>query len=148
MFICRIVFCLYHNHPRGHCSCLHQHFSHPFLLSYMKRAWGMPSSFVHNFLFLHTSWKVGSYRFLFPSNGSLWMIPLLLSLTTTFLVEETLMVFDYTYAPKLIHQGAYVITEISSVDGYKNSTSSNSDEVIHGTELIPQHSKRSKNYTK
>jgi hypothetical protein len=41
-----------------------------------------------------------------------------------------------------------VITEISSARGYKNSTSSNSDEVIHGLELISQHSKRAKNYTK
>jgi hypothetical protein len=37
-----------------------------------------------------------------------------------------------------------VITEISSEHGYKNSTSSNSDKVIHGPELLPQHSKRSK----
>jgi hypothetical protein len=40
------------------------------------------------------------------------MIPLLLYLTTTFSVEETLIDFGYTYAPKLIHQGASVITEI------------------------------------
>jgi hypothetical protein len=64
------------------------------------------------------------------------MIPLLLSLTTTFSVEETLMDFGYTSAPNIIHQGAYVITEISSAHGDKNSTSSNSNEVIHGTELI------------
>jgi hypothetical protein len=68
------------------------------------------------------------------------MIPLFLSLTTTFSVEETLMDFGYTYAPNLIHQGASVITEISSAHGYKNSTSSNSDEVIHGPELTPRHS--------
>jgi hypothetical protein len=41
-----------------------------------------------------------------------------------------------------------VITEISSAHGYKNSAPSNSDEVIHGPELIPQHSKKVKNYTK
>jgi hypothetical protein len=40
------------------------------------------------------------------------------------------------------------ITKISSAHGYKNSASSNSDEVIHGLELISQHSKRAKNYTK
>jgi hypothetical protein len=76
------------------------------------------------------------------------MIPLLLYLTPTFSVEETLIDFSYTYAPNLIHQGASVITEISSAHGYKNSASSNSDEVIHGPELIPQHSKKVKNYTK
>jgi hypothetical protein len=41
-----------------------------------------------------------------------------------------------------------VITEISSAHGDKNSASSNSNEVIHGTELISQHCKRVKNYTK
>jgi hypothetical protein len=92
------------------------------------------------FSFLHTSWKVRFYRFLFLSNGSLWTIPLFLSLTTTLSVEETLMDFGYTYAPNLIHQGASVITEISSAHGYKNSASSNNDEVIHGLELTPNNS--------
>jgi hypothetical protein len=41
-----------------------------------------------------------------------------------------------------------VINEISSAHGYKNSASSNSNEVIHGPELISQHSKKRKNYTK
>jgi hypothetical protein len=76
------------------------------------------------------------------------MVPLFLSLTTTFSVEETLMDFGYTYAPNFIHQGASVITEISSAHGDKNSASSNSNEDIHGTELISQHSKKVKNYTK
>jgi hypothetical protein len=76
------------------------------------------------------------------------MIPLLLYLTTTFSVEETLMDFSYTYAPNLIPQGASVINEISSTHGYKNSASSNSNEVIHGFELISQHSKKGKKYTK
>jgi hypothetical protein len=67
-----------------------------------------------------------------------------LYITTTFSVEETLIDFGYTYAPNLIHQGASVITEISSAHGYKNSASSNNNEVIHGLELIPQNSKRSK----
>ena len=63
-------------------------------------------------------------------------------------VEETLMDFVYSFAPNLIHQGASVITEISSAHGYKNSASSNSNEVIHGLELISQHSKKVKKYTK
>jgi hypothetical protein len=50
------------------------------------------------------------------------------------------MDFGYMYAPNLIHQGAFVITEISSAHGYKNSASSDSDEVIHGSELVPNHS--------
>jgi hypothetical protein len=41
-----------------------------------------------------------------------------------------------------------VITETSFAHGYKNSASSNSNEVIHGPELIPKHSKKVKNYTK
>jgi hypothetical protein len=110
----------------------------------MTRAWGMPASFVHNFFFLHTLWKVGFYKFPSPSNEALLTIPLLFSLTTTLLVEETLMDFGYTYYPNLIHQGAFVITETSSANGYKNSTSSNSYEVIHGPELTQNHSQRVK----
>jgi hypothetical protein len=72
----------------------------------------------------------------FFSKGFLYIVPLFLSLTTPFSVEETLMDFGYTYAPNLIHQGASVITEISSTHGDKNSASSHSNEVIHGTELI------------
>jgi hypothetical protein len=34
----------------------------------------------------------------------------------------------------------FVITEISSANGYKNSASSNSYEVIHGPELTQKHS--------
>jgi hypothetical protein len=60
----------------------------------------------------------------FFSKGLLYTVPLLLSLTTTFSVEETLMDFGYTFAPNLIHQGASVITEISSAHGDKNSASS------------------------
>jgi hypothetical protein len=41
-----------------------------------------------------------------------------------------------------------VITEISSAHGYKNSASSNSNEVIHGPELILTAFKKVKNYTK
>jgi hypothetical protein len=35
-------------------------------------------------------------------------------------VEETLVYFGYTYAPNLTHQGATVITEILSTNGYRN----------------------------
>jgi hypothetical protein len=114
------------------------YYTTPFFLSYMTRAWGMPTSFVHS-LFLHTSWKVGSYRFPSPSNESLLILSLSLSLTMTFSVEETLMNFGYTYAPNLIHHGASVITEISSANGYKNPTTSNSYEVTHGTKLPQKH---------
>jgi hypothetical protein len=50
-------------------------------------------------------------------------------------VEETLMNFGYPYAPNLIHQGAYVITEISSANGYRNLASSNNYEFTHGPKL-------------
>jgi hypothetical protein len=93
---------------------------------------------------LHTFWKVGFYRFPSHSNGALLKIPLFLSLTTVLSVEETFMDFGYTYALNLIHQGASIITEISSANGYKNSASSNSYEVIHGPELTQNHSQRVK----
>jgi hypothetical protein len=60
----------------------------------------------------------------FFSKGFLYTVSLLLSLTNTFSVKETLMDFGYMYAPNLIHQGASVITKISSTHGDKNSASS------------------------
>jgi predicted glycosyltransferase len=62
-------------------------------------------------------------------------------------VEETLMNFGYMYAPNLIHQGASVITEISSANGYKNPASSNSYEVTHGPKLPQNHFQKVQNYT-
>jgi hypothetical protein len=73
--------------------------------------------------FIHVSQKI-EIPIPFSSNGSFRRVPLLLSFTTTVSVEETLMDFGYTYAPNLIHQGASVITEISSAHGDKNSASS------------------------
>jgi hypothetical protein len=99
----------------------------------------MPASFVHSFLFYTPHGRLGSTDS-FSSNGSLWTIPLFLSLTTTFSVEEKLTDFGYTYAPNLIHHGASVITKISSAYGYKNSALSISYEVIHGPELTQKHS--------
>jgi hypothetical protein len=151
MFLLIIVFYLYHDRPRGRYSCLHQHIvsvtiqRHTFL-SYMTRAWGMPSSFVYK-LFLHTLWKVGSYRLPSPSNRSLLILSLSLSLTTTLSVEETLMNLGYTYASNLIHQGESVITKISSANGYKNLASSNSYEVTHGPKLPQKHFQKVQNYT-
>jgi hypothetical protein len=40
-------------HPRGCCSCLHQHFRQFLLQIYITRAWGMPASFVHTCIFTH-----------------------------------------------------------------------------------------------
>ena len=74
---------------------------------------------------LHTLQKVGSYKFPSPSNGSLLILSLPLFLTVTLSVEETFMNFGYMYAPNLIHQGTSVINEISSANGYRNPTSSN-----------------------
>jgi hypothetical protein len=84
----------------------------------------------------------------FFSKGLLYMVPLLLSLTTPFSVKETLMDFGYTYAPNLIHQGTFVITEICPHMATITPHRQNRNEVIHGTGLNPQHCKRVKNYTK
>ena len=64
----------------------------------------MPASFVHGFVFTPCE-RFGSYRFSFPSNKSLLILPTTLFLTKVLSVEETLMYFGYTYAPNLIHQG-------------------------------------------
>jgi len=46
--------------------------------------------------------------------------------------------------PNLIHQGASVITEISSTNGYKNPTLSNSYESTHGPTLPKNMAKKVK----
>jgi hypothetical protein len=77
------------------------------------------------FYFSTPSERFGSHRFPSPSNGSLLQFLSTLSLTMVLSVEETLMYFGYMYAPNLTHQGASVITEISSANGYRNPTSPN-----------------------
>jgi hypothetical protein len=124
MFRCRIVFCLYHLPPLRALQL-----STPTLPSSFFRVTSHehgacpPRLYTVVYFFMHVSQKV-EIQVPFSSNGSFRRVPLLLSLTTTFSVEETLMDFGYTYAPNLIHQGASVITEISSAHGDKNSTSS------------------------
>ena len=95
-----------------------------FFQSYITRAWGMTASFVHNCIFCspHVSQKI-EILVPFLSNGSLQKGPTLAFLYNH-TIQETLMDFGYTFAPNLIHQGAPVITEISSAYGDKNSTSS------------------------
>jgi hypothetical protein len=83
-------------------------YCHTFL-SYMTRAWGMPTSFVYNFYFPLPRERFGSHRFPSPSNGSFLQFLSSLFLTMVLSVEETLMYFGYTYAPNLTHQGASVI---------------------------------------
>jgi hypothetical protein len=116
------------NRPGGCCSDLHQHtisvtVFHIFELH--DTSMGHARLVCTQFIF-HTLRKVGYYRFPSPSNGSLLILSFFLFLTIVLSVEETLMNFGYTYAPNLIHQGAFVITEISSANGYRNPTSSNS----------------------
>jgi hypothetical protein len=110
------------------------YYTTPFFLSYMTRAWGMPTSFVHNLFYIPYR-RLGPIGSLLPPTGSLLILSLSLFLTMVLSVEETLMNFGYTYAPNLIHQGASVITEISSANGYRNPTSSNSYESTHGPKI-------------
>jgi hypothetical protein len=68
----------------------------------------------------------GSHSLPSPSDGSLLQFLSVLFSTMALSVEETLIYFGYTYAPNLTHQGASVITEISSAtlhaNGYRNTT--------------------------
>jgi hypothetical protein len=130
-----LSFAFYHYRPRGRCSCVHQHFSH--LFSKLHHTSMGHAHLICTQLYIVTHLMEGRVLPVpFFSKGLLYTVPLFLSLTSTFSVEETLMDFGYTYAPNLIHQGASVITKILSAHGDKNSTSSNRNEVIHGTRLI------------
>jgi glycine betaine/choline ABC-type transport system substrate-binding protein len=57
------------------------------------------------------------------------------------------MNFSDMYSPNLISQGASVITEISSENGYKNLASSNNYEVTHGPKLPQNNFQKVQNYT-
>jgi hypothetical protein len=115
------------NHPGGRCSDLCQHTTsvtvlHIFELHDMSM--GHARLVCTHFYFFTPCERFGSYRFPSPPNGSLLELPTMLFLTKVLSVEETLMYFGYTYAPNLTHQGASVITRISSANGYRNPTSS------------------------
>ena len=118
-------------------------YCHTFL-SYMTWTWGMPSSFVYNIYFPLPRESFGSHRFPSPSDGFLLQFLSTLFLTMVLSVEETLMYFGYTYGPKLTHQGSYVITEISSANGYRNTTSPNTYQCTYNTNK--SFSKRQKLY--
>jgi hypothetical protein len=114
--------------PRGHCSHLHQHTTSVTVLHIFElhdTSMGHARLVCTQFYFSTPCERFGSYRFPSPSNGSLLTLSSTLFLTMVLSVEETLMYFGYTYAPNLTHQGASVITEISSANGYRNPTSSN-----------------------
>ena len=121
MFLCRIVFYLYHSAPEG-TAVVYINTSFLFFELHdtiMGHAYLICTHFIYTHLMESRVLQVP-----FFSKGLLYTVPLLLSVTTPFSVKETLMDFGYTYAPNLIHQGASVITEISSARGNKKSASS------------------------
>jgi hypothetical protein len=123
MFLCRIIFYLYHSVPEG-AAVVYTNTS-VILFSELHHTSMGHARLICTQLYIVTHLVKGRVlQVPFFSNGLLYTVPLLLSLTTPFSVKETLMDFDYTYAPNLIHQGASVITEISSTHGDKNSASS------------------------
>jgi hypothetical protein len=66
------------------------------LQSYITRAWGMPASSVH-IVYYFTPCGRSDLQVPLFSNGLLYTVSLLLSLTTPFSVKETLMNFGYTF---------------------------------------------------
>jgi hypothetical protein len=91
-----------------------------------------------------------------PKNS--YISPSRSEVTLHYLLHVTLHYNAYTYHPRQQRHMAQsdndkcqdeidisgVITEISSANGYKNSTLSNNYEVIHGPELTQKHSQRVK----
>ena len=62
-------------------------------------------------------------------------------------VEETLMYFGYTYAPNLTHQGASVITEISSATLHTNGCINTTIPTSISSLATPKCISKGKNYT-
>ena len=147
MFLCRIVFCFCHSTPEG-AAVVYINISDIFSSELHYTSMGH-ARLVCTHLYIDTHLVEGrELQVPFFSNGLLYTVSFLLSLTTPFSIKKHWWISAIRFSPNLIHQGASVITEISSTHGYKNSASSSSDEVIHGPELIPQNSKKVKNYTK
>jgi hypothetical protein len=115
-----------------------------FLQSYITRAWGMPASFVHTCILFHTLWKVGS-------TGSCLLQRIALHGLTLALPYHTILSKRNIDEFRL-----YVLLLTSSIRGHLLSLKfrphratrtphhQHRKTVIHGTRLIPQHSKRVK----
>jgi hypothetical protein len=83
-------------HPRGRCSCLHQHFRH--FSSELHHTSMGHARLVCTHLYIVTHLVEGrDLQVPFFSNGLLYTVPFLLSLTTPFSVKETLLDFGYTF---------------------------------------------------
>jgi hypothetical protein len=62
-FIAELSFAFIITAPEG-AAVVYTNTSLIFFQSYITRAWGMPTSFVHSCILLRTFWKIGVYRFL------------------------------------------------------------------------------------
>jgi hypothetical protein len=82
--------------PRGRCSCLHQHFRH-FSFRVTSHEHGACPPRLYTLVYCYTPCGRSALQVPFFSNGLLYTVPLLLSLTTPFSVKETLMNFGYTF---------------------------------------------------
>jgi hypothetical protein len=82
--------------PRGRCSCLHQQFKH-FLFRVTLHEHGACPPRLYTFVYCFTPCGRSDLQVPLFSNGLLYTVSLLLSLTTPFSVKETLMNFGYTF---------------------------------------------------
>jgi hypothetical protein len=96
MFLCRIVFRLYHSAPEG-AAVVYTNTSDIFSSELHHTSMGH-ARLVCTHLYIDTQLMEGRVLPVpFFSKGVLYTVPLLLSLTTPFSVKETLMDFGYTF---------------------------------------------------
>jgi hypothetical protein len=81
--------------PRGRCSCLHQHFRHFFRVTSYEHGACPPR--LYTLVYCYTPCRRSDLQVPFFSNGLLYTVPFLLSLTTPFSIKETLLDFGYTF---------------------------------------------------
>jgi hypothetical protein len=82
--------------PRGRCSCLHQHFRH-FFFRVTSHEHGACPPRLYTLVYCYTPCGRSDLQVPFFSNGLLYTVSFLLSLTTPFSIKETLMDFGYTF---------------------------------------------------
>jgi hypothetical protein len=81
--------------PRGRCNCLHQHFRHTFRVTSYEHGACPPR--LYTLVYCYTPCRRSDLQVPSFSNGLLYMVPFLLSLTTPFSTKETLLDFGYTF---------------------------------------------------
>jgi hypothetical protein len=115
-----------------------------FLQSYITRAWGMPASFVHTCKLFHSLWKVGSTGSFLLQRIALYGLTLSLPYNTILSKRNIDEFWLYVLLLTSFIRGHLLSLKFRPHRATRTPHHQHRKIVIHGTRLIPQHSKRVK----